>query len=144
MGRERNNILRMVKSPYMSVPGIYVYIMEAVVTNKSTQIGGNVPNTKPLIIFLPMPVEVLIWFHAGGVNPLAAGRLLVQLAAQRNQTTFAPVQLLTIEPEREIRRIEYFTVVAIWSAYGGGAEYWWYPQHVMNWMRPMGEYSGYA
>ena len=75
------------------------YIMEAVVTNKPYQIGGNVLNTG-LIDNLPSDacVEVPCMINAKGVNPCHVGRLPVQLAAM-NQTNIN-VQLLTIEAAR--------------------------------------------
>ncbi len=75
------------------------YIMEAVVTNKPYQIGGNVLNTG-LIDNLPSDacVEVPCLVNAHGINPCHVGRLPVQLAAM-NQTNIN-VQLLTIEAAR--------------------------------------------
>ena len=73
--------------------------MEAVVTNRPYQIGGNVLNTG-LIDNLPSDacVEVPCLVNAHGVNPCHVGRLPVQLAAM-NQTNIN-VQLLTIEAAR--------------------------------------------
>ncbi len=72
------------------------YIMEAVVTDTSYKIGGNVLNTG-LIDNLPADacVEVPCMIDAQGINPCHVGRLPVQLAAM-NMTNIN-VQLLTIE-----------------------------------------------
>lgn len=72
-------------------------IMEAVVTNKAYQIGGNVLNTGHLIENLPADacVEVPCLVNGMGINPTYAGRLPVQCAAMN--MTNVNVQLLTIE-----------------------------------------------
>lgn len=96
---ERNNILKDGKITQERSREYASYIMEAVVTNKPYQIGGNVLNTG-LIDNLPSDacVEVPCMINAKGVNPCHVGRLPVQLAAM-NQTNIN-VQLLTIEAAR--------------------------------------------
>lgn len=96
---ERNNILKDGKITHERSREYASYIMEAVVTNKPYQIGGNVLN-KGLIDNLPSDacVEVPCMVNAKGVNPCHVGRLPVQLAAM-NQTNIN-VQLLTIEAAR--------------------------------------------
>ena len=96
---ERNNILKDGKITHERSREYATYIMEAVVTNKPYQIGGNVLNTG-LIDNLPSDacVEVPCMINAKGVNPCHVGRLPVQLAAM-NQTNIN-VQLLTIEAAR--------------------------------------------
>lgn len=96
---ERNNILKDGKITHERSKEYASYIMEAVVTNKPYQIGGNVLNTG-LIDNLPGDacVEVPCLVNAKGVNPCRVGRLPVQLAAM-NQTNIN-VQLLTIEAAR--------------------------------------------
>ncbi len=73
------------------------YIMEAMVTNKPYQIGGNVINKGHLITNLPAEacVEVPCLVNSHGVNPTYVGALPVQCAAM-NMTNIN-VQLLTIE-----------------------------------------------
>ena len=95
----RNNILKDGKITHERSREYASYIMEAVVTNKPYQIGGNVLNTG-LIDNLPSDacVEVPCMINAKGVNPCHVGRLPVQLAAM-NQTNIN-VQLLTIEAAR--------------------------------------------
>ena len=72
------------------------YIMEAIVTNKTYMIGGNVLN-QGLITNLPMDacVEVPCLVNGNGIQPVFVGKLPVQLAAM-NQTNIN-VQLITIE-----------------------------------------------
>ena len=72
------------------------YIMEAVVTNKTIKIGGNVMNTG-LIENLPADacVEVPCLVDANGVTGCYVGRLPIQLAAMN--MTHVNVHLLTIE-----------------------------------------------
>lgn len=72
-------------------------IMEAIVTGKPYQIGGNVLNTGGLISNLPEDacVEVACLVNGYGVHPTRVGRLPVQCAAM-NMTNIN-VQLLTIE-----------------------------------------------
>ena len=72
-------------------------IMEAIVTGKPYQIGGNVLNTGGLIANLPEDacVEVACLVNGYGVHPTRVGRLPVQCAAM-NMTNIN-VQLLTIE-----------------------------------------------
>ena len=96
---ERNNILKDGKITHERSREYASYIMEAVVTNKPYQIGGNVLNTG-LIDNLPSDacVEVPCMINAKGVNPCHVDRLPVQLAAM-NQTNIN-VQLLTIEAAR--------------------------------------------
>ena len=96
---ERNNILKDGKITHERSREYASYIMEAVVTNKPYQIGGNVLNTG-LIDNLPSDacVEVPCMINAKGVNPCHVGRLPVQLAAM-NQTNIN-VPLLTIEAAR--------------------------------------------
>lgn len=96
---ERDNILKDGKITHERSHEYASYIMEAVVTNKPYQIGGNVLNTG-LIDNLPADacVEVPCMVNAKGINPCHVGRLPVQLAAM-NQTNIN-VQLLTIEAAR--------------------------------------------
>ena len=71
-------------------------IMEAIITNKPYEIGGNVLNTG-LIDNLPSDacVEVPCLVDGHGIHPCHVGRLPVQCAAM-NMTNINP-QLLTIE-----------------------------------------------
>ncbi len=96
---ERDSILKDGKIIHERSREYASYIMEAVVTNKPYQIGGNVLNTG-LIDNLPADacVEVPCLINANGINPCHVGRLPVQLAAM-NQTNIN-VQLLTIEAAR--------------------------------------------
>ena len=96
---EKKNILNDGKVTHERSREYASYIMEAVVTNKPYQIGGNVLNTG-LIDNLPSDacVEVPCLVNAHGINPCHVGRLPVQLAAM-NQTNIN-VQLLTIEAAR--------------------------------------------
>ena len=96
---ERRNILNDGKITHERSREYASYIMEAVVTNKPYQIGGNVLNTG-LIDNLPSDacVEVPCMVNAQGINPCHVGRLPVQLAAM-NQTNIN-VQLLVIEAAR--------------------------------------------
>ena len=96
---ERDNILKDGKITHEGSREYASYIMEAVVTNKPYQIGGNVLNTG-LIDNLPADacVEVPCLVNGNGINPCHVGRLPVQLAAM-NQTNIN-VQLLTIEAAR--------------------------------------------
>jgi len=73
------------------------YIMEAMVTNKPYQIGGNVLNTYGYIDNLPREacVEVPCLVNNTGIHPTAVGRLPLQCAAM-NMTNIN-TQLLTIE-----------------------------------------------
>ncbi len=76
------------------------HIMEAVVTDRPYQIGGNVLNDLGYISNLPREacVEVPCMVNAMGVNPCGIGALPVQCAAM-NMTNIN-VQLLTIEAAR--------------------------------------------
>ena len=96
---ERDNILKDGKITHERSREYASYIMEAVVTNKPYQIGGNVLNIG-LIDNLPADacVEVPCLVNGNGINPCHVGRLPVQLAAM-NQTNIN-VQLLTIEAAR--------------------------------------------
>lgn len=73
------------------------HIMEAIVTGKPYEIGGNVLNTGHLITNLPEDacVEVPCLVNGHGVHPCHVGALPVQCAAM-NMTNIN-VQLLTIE-----------------------------------------------
>ena len=73
------------------------HIINALVTNKPYEIGGNVLNTGHLITNLPEDacVEVPCLVNGQGIHPCHVGRLPVQLAAM-NMTNIN-VQLLTIE-----------------------------------------------
>ena len=73
------------------------YIMEAIMTDVSIRIGGNVLNTGGLIENLPWDacVEVPCLVDGNGVTPIRVGRLPEQLAAM-NMTNISP-QLLTIK-----------------------------------------------
>ena len=72
-------------------------IMEAIITNKPFEIGGNVLNTGHLITNLPADacVEVPCLVNGNGIHPCHVGALPVQCAAM-NMTNIN-VQLLTIE-----------------------------------------------
>ena len=71
-------------------------IMEAIVTNVPTQIGGNVLNTGLITNRVPEAcVEVPCLVNKLGIQPTVVGKLPVQLAAM-NMTNINP-QLLTIE-----------------------------------------------
>ncbi len=96
---EKRNILNDGKITHTRTHEYASYIMEAIVTNKPYQIGGNVLNTG-LIDNLPADacVEVPCMVNAHGINPTHVGRLPVALAAM-NQTNIN-VQLLTIEAAR--------------------------------------------
>ena len=78
-------------------------IMEAIVTNKPYQIGGNVLNNG-LITNLPKEacVEVPCLVNRNGVNPCFVGDLPVQCAAM-NMTNIN-VQLLTIEAAKTLKK----------------------------------------
>ena len=78
-------------------------IMEAIITNKPYQIGGNVLNNG-LITNLPKEacVEVPCLVNRNGVNPCFVGDLPVQCAAM-NMTNIN-VQLLTIEAARTLKK----------------------------------------
>ena len=80
------------------------HIMEAIVTNKPIQIGGNVLNTNFVIDNLPKEacVEVPCLVNGEGVLPCRVGALPVQCAAM-NMTNIN-VQLLTIEAARTRKR----------------------------------------
>ena len=82
MGGGEKNILNDGKVTHERSREYASYIMEAVVTNKPYQIGGNVLNTG-LIDNLPSDacVEVPCLVNAHGINPCHVGRLPVQLAA---------------------------------------------------------------
>ena len=73
------------------------YIMDAVTTNQTYKIGGNVLNTGHLIENLPSDacVEVPCLVDGSGIHPTRVGRLPVHLAAM-NMTNINP-QLITIE-----------------------------------------------
>ena len=94
--KERDDILNDGKITHERSREYASYIMEAVVSNKPYQIGGNVLNNG-LIDNLPADacVEVPCLVNAKGINPCHVGRLPVQLAAM-NQTNIN-VQLMTIE-----------------------------------------------
>ncbi len=78
-------------------------IMEAIITNKPYQIGGNVLNNG-LITNLPKEacVEVPCLVNRNGVNPCFVGDLPVQCAAM-NMTNIN-VQLLTIEAAKTLKK----------------------------------------
>ena len=80
------------------------HIMEAIVTNKPFEIGGNVLNKNHLITNLPAEacVEVPCLVNGNGVNPCYVGSLPVQCAAM-NMTNIN-VQLLTIEAARTLKK----------------------------------------
>ncbi len=80
------------------------HIMEAIVTGKPYQIGGNVLNSGKLISNLPEDacVEVPCLVSAAGVLPCHVGALPVQCAAM-NMTNIN-VQLLTIEAARTLKK----------------------------------------
>ena len=73
------------------------YIMEAIVTNQSYKIGGNVLNSGGLIENLPKEacVEVPCLVDGSGVTGCYVGKLPVQLAAMN--MTHVNVHLITIE-----------------------------------------------
>ena len=80
------------------------HIMEAIVTNKSYEIGGNVLNTGHLITNLPEDacVEVPCLVNVSGVHPCRVGALPVQCAAMN--MTNVNVQLLTIEAAATLKK----------------------------------------
>ena len=80
------------------------HIMEAIVTNKSYEIGGNVLNTSHLITNLPEDacVEVPCLVNGSGVHPCRVGALPVQCAAMN--MTNVNVQLLTIEAAATLKK----------------------------------------
>ncbi len=80
------------------------HIMEAVVTNRPYEIGGNVLNKNHLITNLPEEacVEVPCLVNGNGINPCYVGELPVQCAAM-NMTNIN-VQLLTIEAARTLKK----------------------------------------
>ena len=80
------------------------HIMEAIVTNKSYEIGGNVLNTGHLITNLPEDacVEVPCLVNGSGVHPCRVGALPVQCAAMN--MTNVNVQLLTIEAAATLKK----------------------------------------
>lgn len=80
------------------------HIMEAIVTNKPFEIGGNVLNSNHLITNLPADacVEVPCLVNGQGIHPCHVGSLPVQCAAM-NMTNIN-VQLLTIEAAHTRKR----------------------------------------
>lgn len=94
--KERDSILNHGKITHERSGEYASYIMEAVVTGRPYQIGGNVVN-QGWISNLPEDacVEVPCYVDARGIHPLRTGRLPEQLAAM-NRTNINP-QLLTIE-----------------------------------------------
>lgn len=80
------------------------HIMEAIVTGKAIQIGGNILNSGHLISNLPEEacVEVPCLVNGTGVLPCRVGALPVQCAAM-NMTNIN-VQLLTIEAAHTLKR----------------------------------------
>lgn len=93
---EKNSILKDGQITHERSNEYASYIMEAIVTNKTIKIGGNVLNTG-LIDNLPSDacVEVPCLVDAQGIHPCHVGRLPVQLAAM-NMTNIN-VHLMTIE-----------------------------------------------
>ncbi len=93
---EKNAILQNGKITHKRSREYASRIMESVITNKLTKIGGNVINTG-LIENLPADacVEVPCIVDAQGIHPCYVGRLPVQLAAMN--MTNVNTQLLTIE-----------------------------------------------
>lgn len=93
------------------------YIMEAVLTNKPYEIGGNVLNNG-LITNLPKEacVEVPCLVNSSGVHPCFVGDLPVQLAAM-NMTNIN-VQLLTIEAAKT-RKLEHIYQAAMLDPHTG-------------------------
>jgi alpha-galactosidase len=94
--KEKNNILQEGKITHERSREYASRIMESVITNKLTKIGGNIINTG-LIENLPGDacVEVPCLVDAQGIHPCRVGKLPVQLAAM-NMTNIN-VQLMTIE-----------------------------------------------
>ncbi|MBO2516165.1 MAG: alpha-glucosidase/alpha-galactosidase [Clostridiales bacterium] len=94
------------------------HIMEAVVTGKPYEIGGNVLNTGFLISNLPQEacVEVPCLVNGDGVHPCRVGALPVQCAAM-NMTNIN-VQLLTIEAART-RRLDHVYQAAMMDPHTG-------------------------
>ena len=80
------------------------FIMEAMVTGKPFEIGGNVLNTGHLITNLPEDacVEVPCLVNATGIHPCHVGALPVQCAAMN--MTNVNVQLLTIEAAHTLKK----------------------------------------
>lgn len=95
--KQREELLNSHKITHERTHEYASYIMDAIVTNKTFAIGGNVLNTNHLIDNLPEDacVEVPCLVNGNGINPTRVGRLPVQCAAM-NQTNIN-VQLLTIE-----------------------------------------------
>ena len=93
-------------------------IMEAIVTGKPDQIGGNVLNTDHLITNLPAEacVEVPCLVNSYGVHPCHVGSLPVQCAAM-NMTNIN-VQLLTIEAART-RKLDHIYQAAMLDPHTG-------------------------
>ena len=94
------------------------WIMEACVTGRPYQIGGNVLNTGHLIANLPEDacVEVPCLVNGSGVHPCHVGALPVQCAAM-NMTNIN-VQLLTIEAART-RRLDHIYQAAMLDPHTG-------------------------
>ncbi len=94
------------------------WIMEACVTGRPYQIGGNVLNTGHLIANLPEDacVEVPCLVNGSGVHPCHVGPLPVQCAAM-NMTNIN-VQLLTIEAART-RRLDHIYQAAMLDPHTG-------------------------
>ncbi len=94
------------------------HIMEAIVTSKPYQIGGNVLNTDHLITNLPAEacVEVPCLVNGYGIHPCHVGALPVQCAAM-NMTNIN-VQLLTIEAART-RKLEHIYQAAMLDPHTG-------------------------
>lgn len=101
--KERNDILADGKITHERSHEYASHIMEAIVTGKSYEIGGNVLNNG-LIDNLPREacVEVPCLVNGMGVQPTHVGSLPVQLAGM-NLTNIAP-QLMTIEAARTKKR----------------------------------------
>lgn len=93
---EKNSILQDGKITHERSREYASRIMESVITNKLTKIGGNVINTG-LIENLPADacVEVPCIVDAQGIHPCYVGRLPVQLAGMN--ITNVNAQLMTIE-----------------------------------------------
>lgn len=101
---ERNALQASAQAPHTRSHEYASYIMEAVLTNKPVQIGGNVLNAGHLITNFPEEacVEVPCMVNNTGVHPCRVGSLPLQCAAMNLMQI--NVHLLTIEAAHTRRR----------------------------------------
>jgi len=93
------------------------YIMEAMVTNKPYQIGGNVLNKGLITNLMPNScVEVPCLVNSSGIHPTVVGDLPIQLAALNQMNINA--QMLTIEAA-VTRKKEYIYQAAMMAPHTG-------------------------